>query len=295
VNAARGGIVDEAALYAALKENRLAAAAADVFAQEPPGENPLLTLPNFVATPHIGASTQEAQTSVAFDVAEEVAAVLAGELPRYAVNAPALPPEELALLRPYAELTEKLAALYTQLEGGRVSTLELQFEGEVAEHDVTLLTAAAIRGLLRPFSEERVNPVNARLVAAARGMKLVERRTPQAGSYPNLITLKIGRSEVSGTILMGELRVVRIDSFRVDFVPDGRFLLSRHADRPGVVGRIGTILGENDINIASMQVGRDAPRGRALMILSVDDPVNQVILERLRQIPALSELRYLEL
>src|SRR5439155_13963513 len=121
VNAARGGIVDEAALYEALSEGRLAAAAADVFAEEPPGENPLLTLPNFIATPHIAASTAEAQTSVAFDVAEEVAAVLAGELPRYAVNAPALPPEELAFLRPFADLTERLASLYLQLQGGRVS------------------------------------------------------------------------------------------------------------------------------------------------------------------------------
>jgi D-3-phosphoglycerate dehydrogenase len=295
VNAARGGIMDEAALYAALQEGRLAAAAADVFAEEPPGEHPLLSLPNFVATPHIAASTVEAQSSVAFDVAEEVATVLAGELPRYAVNAPALPPEELAFLRPFAELTEKLASLHAQLEGGRVSTLELECEGELAEHDLSLLTAAAIRGLLQPFTEERVNPVNARLVANSRGIKLFERRSPQASSYANLVTLKIGPSLLSGTILMGEPRVLRLDAFQVDFTPQGRFLFSRHADQPGVVGRIGTILGESDINIASMQVGRDAPRGRALMILTVDDPVGEEVLDHLRQIPALSELRYLEL
>src|SRR5207245_938850 len=185
VNTARGGIVDETALCAVLQSGRLAAAAADVFEQEPPGENPLLALPNFVATPHIGASTAEAQVSVAFDVAEEVAAVLAGDLPGFAVNAPALPPEELAYLRP----------------------LGVRMQGH----------------------------------------------------------------EIAGTLLMGEPRAVRIDSFRVDLVPEGRFLVSRHEDRPGVVGRVGSILGEHDVNIASMQVGRDAPRGNAMMILAVDD------------------------
>src|SRR3989442_1750854 len=183
VNTARGGIVDETALCAALQSGRLAAAAADVFEQEPPGENPLLALPNFVATPHIGASTAEAQVSVAFDVAEEVAAVLAGDLPRFAVNAPALPPEELAYLRPFAELTERLAALHAQL-----------FEG-----------------------------------------------------------------------------------------------------RGGVVGRVGSILGEHDVNIASMQVGRDAPRGNAMMILAVDDRVAPEVLSRLREVGGMSDLRYVEL
>jgi D-3-phosphoglycerate dehydrogenase len=228
INAARGGIVDEAALYEALTEGRLAAAAADVFADEPPGENPLLGLPNFIATPHIAASTAEAQTSVAFDVAEEVAAVLAGELPRYAVNAPALPPEELVFLRPFADLTERLASLYVQLEGGRVSVLELDFEGELAEHDVSLLTAAAIRGLLQPYTEDRINPVNARLVAAARGLRLVERRSAKAGSYPNLVRVKVGGVAAAGTVLMGEPHVIQLDAFRVDFVPEGRFLVSRH-------------------------------------------------------------------
>src|SRR5207302_11481442 len=133
INTARGGIVDEGGLCTALQSGRVAAAAADVFEQEPPGANPLLSLPNFIATPHIGASTLEAQVSVAFDVAEEVAAVLAGDLPRFAVNAPALPPEEIAYLRPFASLTERLAALHAQLFGARVSGIEMDFEGELAE------------------------------------------------------------------------------------------------------------------------------------------------------------------
>jgi len=295
INTARGGIVDEAALCEALQAGRLAAAAADVFETEPPGNSPLLQLPNFVATPHIAASTLEAQVSVAFDVAEEVAAVLAGDLPRFAVNAPALPPEELAYLRPFAHLTERLAALHAQLFGGRVGTIELDFEGELAEHDVNLLVAAAIKGVVQPFTEERINAVNARLIAANRGIRLVERRSRPHSSYASLVTVRILDHEIAGTVLMGEARTVRIDSFRVDLVPDGRFLVSRHEDRPGVVGRVGSILGEHDVNIASMQVGRDAPRGSAMMILAVDDRVAAEVLTRLREVEGMSDPRYVEL
>ncbi len=295
INTARGGIVNEPALYDALQSGRLAAAAADVFENEPPGENPLLSLPNFVATPHIAASTLEAQASVAFDVAEEVASVLAGDLPRFAVNAPALPPEELAYLRPFADLTERLAGLHIQLFGGRVNAIELDCEGELAEHDVNLLVASAIKGVLQPFTEERINPVNARLIAANRGVKLVERRSRAHGSYASLVTMRMDGHEIAGTVLMGELRTVRIDSFRVDLVPDGRFLVSRHSDRPGVVGQFGTILGKHDVNIASMQLGRDSPRGHAMMILAVDDRVPDEVLDRLRQVEGMSDLRYVEL
>jgi D-3-phosphoglycerate dehydrogenase len=295
VNTSRGGTVDEDALYEALESGRLAGAASDVFVSEPAGNHRLFTLPNFIATPHIAASTLEAQVSVAFDVAEEVAAVLAGDLPRYAVNAPSLPPEELGYLRPFADLTERLATLYTQLFGGRVSAIELDFEGELAEHDVNLLVAAAIKGVLQPFTEDRINQVNARLIASSRGVKLVERRSPAHGSYASTVTLRIDGHEIAGTVLMGEPRAVRIDLFRVDLVPDGRFLVSRHEDRPGVVGRFGTILGEHDVNIASMQVGRDGPRGNAMMILAVDDAVGADVLARLREVPGMSDLRYVEL
>jgi D-3-phosphoglycerate dehydrogenase len=295
VNAARGGIVDEAALHDALAAGRIRAAAMDVFEHEPLGESPLLELPNFIATPHIGASTREAQTSVAFDVAEEVAAVLAGDLPRYAVNAPALPPEELEFLRPFMTLAERLGSLCVQLQGGRVASVELEYEGELAERDVAIVTASALRGLLQPFTEDRINPVNARLVAAGRGIKLTERRTPRSGSYPNVVTLTVGEFEASGTVLMGEPHVLRIGAFRLDFVPEGRFLLSFHHDRPGVVGHFGTVLGKHDVNIASMLVGRDAPRGRALMILAVDDPVAEDVQAVLRDFPGMTDLRYLEL
>src|SRR5207248_1491852 len=294
INAARGGIVDESALHDALASGRLAGAACDVFLQEPLGASPLLELPNFIATPHVAASTAEAQTSVAFDVAEEVGAVLAGELPRYAVNAPSLPPEELAFLRPYADLAERMASLHLQLVSERVSSLEIECVGELAEHDTSLVTAWAVRGIVQPFVENRVNAVNARLVAAGRGLRLVERRIPRAAGYPSSLALRIDGDEIEGTVLYGEPRVTRIGAFRVDLVPEGRFLVSRHEDRPGVVGRIGTILGENDINIASMQVGRDAPRGRAMMILAVDAVPHQRVLGLLRGVFGMSDLRYVE-
>jgi D-3-phosphoglycerate dehydrogenase len=295
INAARGGIVDEAALYQALSSGVITAAAVDVFQTEPPGENPLLALPNFIGTPHIAASTIEAQASVAVDVAEEVAAVLGGDLPRYAVNAPSLPPEELVYLRPFEELTERLAGLQVQLFGGRVSTIELDFEGEIAEHDVNLLVAAGIKGVLQPFTEERINPVNARLIAGARGVKVVERQSRSRGSYASLVSVRIHDHEISGTVLMGEPRAVRIDSFKVDLVPEGRFLVSRHDDRPGVVGRFGTILGQHDINIASMQLGRDQPRGSAMMILAVDERISVEVLARLREVSGMADLKYVEL
>ena len=294
VNAARGGIVDEDALAIALAAGTLAAAASDVFLNEPLGDSPLLKLPNFVATPHIAASTAEAQTSVAFDVAEEVAAVLAGELPRYAVNAPAMAPEELAFLRPFALLAERMASLHVQLMGGRVAALELEFEGDIAEHDISFVTAGAIKGLLAPFTEERINPVNARLVAAGRGLKLVERRSPIAGLYPNTVTVRADGQEISGTVLLDGPRITRVAPFRLDLVPEGRFLVSQHEDRPGVVGRIGTILGESDINIGSMQLGRDAPRGRAMMVLAVDEVVGESVLSQLRGVFGMSDLRFVE-
>ena len=164
-----------------------------------------------------------------------------------------------------------------------------------AEHDVNLLVAAAIKGVLQPFTEERINPVNARLIAASRGVRLVERRSRSRGSYASLVTVRVEEHEIAGTVLMGEPRAVRIDSFKVDLVPEGRFLVSRHHDRPGVVGRFGTILGQHDINIASMQLGREAPRGSAMMILAIDERVPMEVLSRLREVSGMADLKYVEL
>jgi D-3-phosphoglycerate dehydrogenase / 2-oxoglutarate reductase len=293
VNAARGGIVDEVALRASLLNGRLAAAAADVFEIEPPGTNSLLELPNFVATPHIAASTHEAQLSVAEDVADQVAAVLRGELPLAAVNAPSVPQEMLEALRPYEVLAGLLASLHMQLHHARPSEVELTVSGSLAGTDTSLLLAAVLRGLLAPYTSERINYVNSRQVAASRGIRIVERREGRVG--PVGLALRVGDREIAGSVGAKGALVTRIDSFDVVFPASGRLVLTRHSDRPGIVGRIGTLLGERDVNIAAMQLGRDNPRGAAVMILTVDDAVGADTLDLLRSIDGMEEVLYADL
>ncbi len=300
VNIARGGVVDEQALYEALRSGRVAAAALDVFEHEPPGEHPLLGLPQVLATPHLGASTQEAQVQVAHEVADQIVAVLRGGTARTAVNAPLILPEEMAVLAPYCALAEKLGRFYAQLNRGRVKTLELQFTGDIARYDCSPITAEVIRALIRSFSDDRVNAINARAVAAARGIRLVEQKSTAAGEdYSTLVTLRVttdaGVSSVAGMLVMGQPRIVALNDFRIDMVPTGNFLISRHADRPGVIGAVGTLLGRNNINIASMQVGRDRPRGDAVMILSVDDEVPEAVRAELKRVAGMADLQYVTL
>jgi D-3-phosphoglycerate dehydrogenase len=294
VNAARGGIVDERALYDALREGRLAGAALDVFEQEPPGESPLLSLPQVIATPHLGASTEEAQLGVALEIADQVLAVLDGSFPQFALNAPVVLPEAMAFLRPYLRVAEGLGRFSGQVVTHPVIRLEVDYEGEIAEYDCSLLTAAVLSAFLARFSTDRLSPVNARAVATARGIMVVEQRTTRAGEFSNLIALTAeggGRAtRVAAILLLNEAHVVRLDDFRIDVVPQGSFLMSWHADRPGVIGAIGTLLGRSNINIASMQVGRNHPRGDAVMILSIDDPVSESILAEIRKIPGMTDV-----
>ena len=295
VNAARGGIVDERALYDALRSGQVAGAALDVFEQEPPGESPLLGLPQVIATPHLGASTEEAQLSVAIEIADQVLAVLEGGFPQFALNAPVVLPEAMAFLRPYLRVAEGLGRFSGQVVTHPVTRLQVEYEGEIAEYDCSLLTAAVLTAFLTRFSTDRLSPVNARAVAAARGITVIEQRTTRAGEFSNLITLSAegdGKTtRVGATLLLNEAHVVRLDDFRIDVVPQGSFLMSWHADRPGVIGAIGTLLGRSNINIASMQVGRNHPRGDAVMILSIDDPVSDPILAEIRRIPGMTDVQ----
>ncbi len=286
LNVARGGIVDEAAVARALAEGRLGGAAFDVYEPEPPpADSPLRSAPNTVLTPHLGASTEEAQVAVAEEVAEQILDVLAGRSARYAVNAPLLPPETARVLEPYVPLAELLGRFHSQFARGRASRLTLEVAGEPAAHDTAVLVAAALRGLLETTTE-RVNLVNAAAIAKARGITLAEHRTPDAGPYAALLTLSgsIGgrTTTVGGTVIAGEPRIVRLDEYWIDMAPAEIMLITRHRDRPGTIGRIGQILGAADVNISAMHLARSAPRADALMVLALDEAVPPEVVAEIR-------------
>lgn len=303
INCARGGVVDEEALLDALRAGRIAGAALDVFSKEPPFSVPalaeLIARPDVVVTPHLGASTEEAQVSVAVDVAEQVRDVFAGAAPRAAVNAPLILPETLRQLEPWMALVEKLGKLYTQLHPGALKRAELSVAGDIAEFDTRPLTTALIKGLLEPVSEAHVNLVNAQVVAREWGLEVTESRSTASEQYANLITLRVrpdgaaGEERIlAGTITWGEERIVRVDRYSTDFTPRGHILLARNLDRPGMIGKVGVILGDAGINIAHMDVGPIAasmapgrmrpPGDEALMALSLDDAVPPAALEQIR-------------
>ena len=295
VNCARGGIVDEHALARVLVEGRLAGAAVDVFAEEPPQESPLVAAPNVVLTPHLGASTQEAQRGVALDVAEQTLAALRGEYVAGAMNAPFILTDALALLSPYLDLAERLGSFLRQVAGGRVDEVDIALAGSLAEHDSAPLTAAALKGLIDPITDERINIVNARHIARDRGLRVRERKDGAAASnYANLIELRVHTGSetrlVAGTILNDIPRIVRIDDFDIDVHPFGQLLFTTHQDRPGVIGRVGTMLGAGDVNISRMQVGRHVPRGESIMVLNVDELVPAELLTELVDIPHLQAI-----
>lgn len=278
LNVARGGIIDEAALAAAVKAGKVAGAAIDVYTAEPIAEdNPLLGDPRIITTPHLGASTAEAQERVAVDVAEQIVDVLSGRPARYAVNAPMLAPETLKVVGPYMAVAELVGTVATQLVTGKLKSIELEYSGEIAEYDVTPLKASVIRGLLKPISEETVNIVNANIIAQSRGWDIAERQRTSHEVFNNLIDLKVITSDeevtVGGTVEHGLAHIVLLNGLDIDLMPErGTFLLAcDNEDRPGMIGRVGTLLGQFDINIQSMQVGRRGRRGRALMLIAVDE------------------------
>ena len=294
LNVARGGIVDEAALADALRSGHLGGAGIDVYETEPPTGSPLLDAPNTLLTPHLGASTAEAQVAVAVEVADQVLDVLAGRPARYAVNAPLLGPEAAQSIGPYLPLAEMLGQFFSQFAGAGVRTLTLEIAGEPAEFDAAPITAALLRGLLERVITERVNLVNASLLAKARGITVVERKTRDAGSFSALVTVSgevDGRVvAVGGTVANGEPRIARLNDYRLDMEPAPVMLITHHKDRPGMIGRIGGILGAADVNISAMHVARSAPRADALMILALDDDVPEALASSIRDHASLIDL-----
>ncbi len=279
LNVARGGVVDEAALAAALRAGTIAGAAVDVFSSEPPAaDNPLLAAPNTVLTPHLGASTAEAQVAVAEEAAQQVLEVLDGRPARHAINAPLLTPETARAIAPYLPVAELLGRFFAQFSRGGVRTVTLEVAGELAAHDVTPLQAAVLRGFLQDATNERVNLINAAALAKIRGITIIERRTPDAGPFAALVTISGTTADgtprtVAGTLANGEPRFVRLDDYWLDVAPAPWILISTHKDRPGMIGRVGSLLGAADVNISAMHLGRSAPRSDAVMFLALDDPV----------------------
>ena len=286
LNVARGGIVDEAAVAEALRTGRLGGAGIDVFEHEPPVGSPLLEAPNTVLTPHLGASTAEAQVAVAEEVAAQVLDVLDGRSARYAVNAPLLTPETAQAIAPYLPLAEILGRFFAQFSRGGTRTLTLEIAGVPAEFDATPLTAAVLRGLLETATTERVNLVNAAFLAKARGIAIVERKTRDAGAFSALLTLRGeaagATTTVAGTVANGEPRLTRLDDHWLDMAPSDVMLITRHRDRPGTMGRIGQLLGEADINISAMHLARTRPREDAFMLLALDDDVPAAVADAIR-------------
>ena len=299
INVARGGIIDEPALADAIRGGHIGAAAIDVFSSEPPpADHPLLQLAQVVVTPHLGASTREAQVNVALDVAAQIVEYLQGGTPRYAVNAPTVLPEELARLRPYLELAQRIGSLAAQLDGRKLRRVVCSYAGELADVDTSILTSHVLRGLFAHFTETRVNPVNAKLVARSMGVDLDERHTTRSIDPDGPMLVEVVGEErllIAGTQLDGEPRITRINDFRVDMQPSGTFLVVTHQDRPGVIAAVSTLLARNDINIAGIELGRDRPRGHAVMLMQVDDPVGAELLEEIRITARLDQLRQVNL
>ena len=294
INCARGGIIDEKALYDATKSGKVAGAALDVFEEEPPTGSPLLTLDQVIVTPHLGASTVEAQLNVAVSVAKQCVEVLKGGSAKYVVNAPMVPPELAEVLQPFAQLAEKMGRFVTQIAGGRLSSVELIYGGELSAYagSMKYVTRLALKGLLDPVLQQPVNIVNADFIAKERGISVSETVTQESSGFKNLITIRIktdkGEETVSGTVFFkGRSRIVAVGGYTMDMIPEGYVIVSRHLDKPGVIGRASTILGKCNINIAGMQVGRINPGEQAIMILNVDSDVPESLMEEIRSMPGI--------
>lgn len=301
INTARGGIIEEPALIEAVRSGRVAGAAVDVFTQEPLHDFTLAQTPGIIVTPHLGASTAEAQERVAVDVAEQIVCVLNGEPAAYAVNAPMVAPETMSVVAPFLAVAEMCGSLATQLSEGQLRDVEIDYNGELALHETGVLRAAVIRGLLRPISEEHVSIVNANLVAESRGLRVVERKDPQEGDgAANLIAVQVrtaaGGTTVAGTVEHGQPHIVQVDDLRVDLTPSAGYLLfCDNQDRPGMIGAVGTKMQQFDINISSMKVGRRQARGRALMVLELDEAPSAEQVQEIEAIPDIFSARLVRL
>ena len=300
INCARGGLVDEKALAEAIRAGKIAGAAFDVFEAEPPKNSPLIGLPQVIATPHLGASTEEAQIAVAVDVVQSLIDFFHGRGMRNAVNVPVVDPEVLAEIKPYLQLAEKMGLLLAQLIEGQILQVDIQFLGQAAERVTTPVTIAMIKGLLTPILAESVNYVNASVLAKERGIKITESKSSTATKFSNLIQAEVRtdkkKSSVAGTMFAREdIRIVMIDNFDVETQQEGYLLFIFNRDVPGIVGQVGTLLGSNGVNIAGMTLGRDVPGGQAKTLLKVDGDIPGSLLEQIKKAKNILDAKLIKL
>jgi D-3-phosphoglycerate dehydrogenase len=300
INCARGGIVDEADLNDALRSGKVAGAALDVFEKEPPGVCQLFESDRVICTPHLGASTLEAQTNVAVQVAEQIIAYLKRGTIINAVNVPAVSGELLEKVGPLLTLADRMGCLLAQLSVGPVKEVSIEYAGDFQGLDLSPVTTAALKGLLTPVVKDAVNFVNAAVLAKERGIKVTEASVAASEEYVNLITVRAvtdaGRSKVAGTIFgQKDPRVVNINNFRLEMHPLGRFVLIHNHDRPGAIGSIGTLLGDNKINISRMRVGQEEGGDKTMIFLRTDQLIPDDVMEKMRQLPLLITVTPFEL
>lgn len=301
INCARGGIIDEAALADAVASGKVAGAALDVFENEPPTGSPLLGLDKVIVTPHLGASTVEAQKNVAISVANQCISVLSGGAAKYVVNAPMIPAEQQALVEPYAMLAQKMGRLLIQLTEGRLESIEVTYGGEAAQLPNTkFVTRVILKGMLDPILQVPVNIVNAEFVAKERGIRMSETTTEEAQGFKNIITI-IAKTDTMTETVSGSVsgpnraRIVSIGGYMTDLTPTGHVVISRHTDKPGVIGKAATILGQMNVNIAGMQVGRHKPGEEALMVLTVDSAVPADAMDEIKKIDGIHTAKHAEI
>jgi len=300
IHCARGGIVNENDLLEALKSGKVGGAALDVFETEPPGASPLFELDNVICTPHLGASTEEAQTNVAVAVAEQIIQYLTTGTIINAVNVPSVSGELLAKLQPYLTLGDRIGCLHAQLARGAIESITIKYSGDFDDLDLTPVTTAAIKGLLTPVLRDMVNFINAPVIAKERGVRIVESRSASTEDFTNLIAIEATSAEgvntIAGTIFgKHDPRIVRINDFRLEVYPEGHLLLIHNEDKPGAIGSVGTVLGKHRVNIARMHVGQEKDGDRNIIFIDTDTPAPVEALEELRELPLVRSVIPLEL
>ena len=300
INCARGGIINEKDLYDAVKGGKVAGAALDVFEKEPAVGNPLLELESVISTPHLGAATEEAQENVAIAIAQQVVDFLTLGEARNAVNMPAVSPDILPSLRPYLRLGEQLGSFLGQISNYAIEEILIEYHGEVVEYGTKPITISVLKGLLTPFVGETVNFVNAPVMAKERGIKITESTRAEAEDFASLIALttrsKMEQNYIAGTLFgRKELRIVKLNDFFIEAIPEGHILLVNNYDKPGVIGNIGNALGSRDINIATMQFGRDRMGGHAISLLHLDVSLPPGMVGDILRMPNIISVRQIQL